>query len=81
MRGLGYRIAHDDWGGYPGDSFANLEPDIVKSIALSSKHRLGRTNKLLSSSPRAVQLDMSVILRGHRTLEERDTLLECIVIC
>lgn len=81
LREMGFRLAVDDLGaGYAGlTSLTSLEPEIVKldmalvrGVAASAKQR-----KLIRSMTALCQdLEISVVVEGVETVEERDVLLE-----
>jgi EAL domain-containing protein (putative c-di-GMP-specific phosphodiesterase class I) len=81
LRALGYRIAVDDLGaGYAGlNSFAQLEPDLVKlDLTLVRDIHLAPTKRSLVQAMIEVcrQLKVLLIAEGVETAAERDVLSE-----
>jgi len=81
LRALGYRVAVDDLGaGYAGlNSFAQLEPDLVKlDLTLVRDIHLAPTKRSLVQAMIEVckQLKVLLIAEGVETIEERDVLSE-----
>lgn len=80
LREMGYRIAIDDLGaGYSGlNSFAELEPDVVKlDMTLVRGVHLSNTKQKLVRSITALCRDMGieVVAEGVETAEERDCVI------
>jgi EAL domain-containing protein (putative c-di-GMP-specific phosphodiesterase class I) len=81
LRALGYRVAVDDLGaGYAGlNSFAQLEPDLVKlDLTLVRDIHLAPTKRSLVQAMIEVcrQLKVLLIAEGVETAAERDVLTE-----
>ena len=81
LRAMGFRLAVDDLGaGYAGlTSLTTLEPDIVKldMVLVRGVDRSPKQQKLIRSMTTLCQdLDISVVVEGVETTEERDALLE-----
>jgi EAL domain-containing protein (putative c-di-GMP-specific phosphodiesterase class I) len=81
LRGLGFRVAIDDLGaGYAGlNSFAYLEPDIVKiDMALvRDVDKEPTKQKLIGSMIKlCAELGITVIAEGIESLAERDVLVD-----
>jgi EAL domain-containing protein (putative c-di-GMP-specific phosphodiesterase class I) len=81
LRALGYRVAVDDLGaGYAGlNSFAQLEPDLVKlDLTLVRDIHLSSMKRSLVQAMIEVCRSLNVLLiaEGVETIEERDVLTE-----
>jgi len=81
LREMGFRIAVDDLGaGYAGlNSFAQLEPDVVKldMTLVRDVHIAPTKQKLIRSiSQLCVDMGMEVVAEGVETREELETLVE-----
>jgi EAL domain-containing protein (putative c-di-GMP-specific phosphodiesterase class I) len=81
LRELGFRVAIDDLGaGYAGlNSFAQLEPDVVKlDMTLVRDIHLSATKRKLVRSIAVLcrDMNMDVVAEGIETVEERDCVVD-----